>query len=86
MGGFPFSVFLSASLRGKRSRRISDQAKERQMDGTFNVSLRKKWGDSKTRDIENHVLEFDDSKTRDIENHVLEFGLEETDHHKDTPL
>jgi len=41
------------------------------MDGTFNVSLRKKWGDSKTRDIENHVLEF---------------GLEETDHHKDTPL
>ena len=41
------------------------------MDGTFDVSLREKWGDCNTRDIENHVLEF---------------GLKEEDHHKDTPL
>ena len=71
MGGFPFSLFVSVSIRGKRSRGILDQAKERQMDGTFDVSLREKWSDSNTRDMENHVLEF---------------GFKEEDHHKDTPL
>lgn len=41
------------------------------MDGTFDVSLREKWSDSNTRDMENQILGF---------------GLKEEDHHKDTPL